>query len=145
MCLSWFSLFLQNHLFYHELLPLLASLLISLPQMEAHHRCPPLSYTLSERKLVYFGPTQPETPPSSSLLLLEQFPGRERRWAQIRGLYLGPIGRRVKFKVKVWHGGPSACSACSLPPSPPPDARLRLSPRSPCPWAHSWRHPLLRL
>lgn len=99
----WISLFLQNQPFCHELLPLLASLLISLSQMEAHQGCPPLSYTVPERKLVHFGPTQPETPPRP-LCSCQPFPGRERRWAQIRGLYLGPKGRQVKFKVKVWHG-----------------------------------------
>lgn len=96
--------------------------------------------------------------PSAATAALEAFPGRQRRWALIRGLYLAPRGEAgVKLEVKVWHGGPSARppwpSSFSFPPTPPPpptplpppELRLSLGPRTPCPWAHSWRPPLLRL
>lgn len=83
-------------------------------------------------------------PPSPSLLLLETFPGRgEKVSTDKRSLSgsqrEGGLSFRWRFDMAAW----AACCGCSLLPSPPPDARLTLSPRSPCPWAHSWRPPLL--
>lgn len=97
-------------------------LLISLPQMEPHQHWPPPIWW----GVCVFGTHSGRDAPSLSLKLPET--GQERRWTQIRGLYLGPIGRWVKLKVKIWNGGPSARSGSFLLSTQPPDVRLRLSP-----------------
>lgn len=73
--------------------------LCMLELLEQNHH--PLTLLL----LIYSSSSLPTAAPAA----LELFPGRQRRWALIRSLYLAPRGEAgVKLEVKVWHGGSSA-------------------------------------